>query len=109
MGNKINFEQIVKLIAGKDKPQSAFRVVSVNDVWDSIMEKRKLWQEERRVGTVGFDEDYKAITFYFDEQSDKERYHVYLDRIKTPEDQMRWLNHLRQKRWFTCAVMNDFF
>lgn len=90
-------------------PKSKFRVVSVNEVFEQITQREKRWAEEKRIGTVSFDAEFNAVTFHFDEATERYRYYVYLDKLKTSEDQMRWLNHLRHKQWFTREVMNDFF
>lgn len=84
------------------------KVVSVNDVFDSIMADRKRWVEEKRVGTVSFDETDNCILFHRNSETKNYRYWISLSRLESSSDALQWLNHLRHKRWFTKEVMNDF-
>lgn len=74
-------------------------------IWNTIMARRKRLREENRIGRVAFDAD--TVEFFFDEEGTKSRYWILRSELETPADQLRWLYHLRTKRWFTREVFGD--
>lgn len=81
--------------------------VDNNKVWQSIFAKLERFREEKRVGTVSFDETANAIVFHRDDKTNNYRYWIPFDELQEPEGQLRWIYHVRGKGWFSVEVLND--
>ena len=82
--------------------------VDKNAVWQAIFAKLERFKEEKRVGSVAFDEANNVIEFFFSESSNQTRYWIPFDELKSYEGQLRWIYHVRGKGWFSVEVLNDF-
>jgi len=61
-----------------------------------------------RASLVVCDEENKCYEFKCSPWEDREGYWVSFDRCDTPEELLRWINHLSEKNWFTMDVCRCF-
>lgn len=81
--------------------------VDFNTVWQQMFAKLERFKQEKRVGTVSYDETANAIVFHRDEQTNEYRYWIPFSELQEPEGQLRWIYHVRGKGWFDAKVLND--
>lgn len=64
------------------------------------------WEQRRRIGVVGYDEETNTIAFYHEpDDADLDYFYWFpVDEIQTYDQYNDWFEHLRAKRWFTSDV-----
>jgi hypothetical protein len=62
-----------------------------------------------RKGQVAYDRETDNIIFYWDDESENQRYYMPLSRIQTPDKQMLFLEHIAGKGFLNEKVSKEFF
>lgn len=76
-----------------------------------LMEKIEKYHETGfyRKGQVAYSREFNSIVFYWDDESDRERYYTPISKIETSYKQILFLDHIAGKHFLTEKVLKEFF